>query len=44
MIRRNHAVKVGLAIMGLIVAAAVVQYFALGQLLKNAFYDEAGAD
>ncbi|QSO52852.1 HAMP domain-containing protein [Alicyclobacillus curvatus] len=44
MIRRNLAVKVGLAIMGLIVAVSIIQYFALGQLLKNAFYQEAGAE
>jgi len=43
-IRRNLAVKVGLAIMGLIVAVSIVQYFALGQLLKNAFYQEAGTE
>lgn len=44
MIRRNLAAKVGLAIMGLIVAVSIVQYFALGQLLKNAFYQEAGTE
>lgn len=44
MIRRNLAVKVGLSIMGLIVAVSIVQYFALGQLLKNAFYQEAGTE
>ena len=44
MIRRNLAVKVGLSIMGLIIAVSIVQYFALGQLLKNAFYQEAGTE
>jgi two-component system, OmpR family, sensor histidine kinase BaeS len=43
-IRRNLAVKVGLAIMGLVVAVSIIQYFALGQLLKNAFYQEAGTE
>ncbi|QSO54636.1 HAMP domain-containing histidine kinase [Alicyclobacillus curvatus] len=44
MIRRNLAVKVGLAIMALIVAVSIVQYIALGQLLKNAFYQQAGTE
>jgi two-component system, OmpR family, sensor histidine kinase BaeS len=44
MIRKNIAAKIGLVIMGLILAVSIVQYFALGQLLRNAFYQEAGTE
>ncbi len=44
MIRRNIAAKIGLAIMGLILAVSIIQYLALSQLLKNAFYQEAGTE
>lgn len=44
MIRKSVTAKIGLAIMGLISIVLVVQYLALGQLLKNAFYGQAGEE
>ncbi len=41
MIRKSVTAKIGIAIMGLISVVLVVQYLALGQLLKNAFYGQA---
>ncbi len=42
MIRNNLAIKIGLSMMVLIFAVALAQYVSLGQLLKNAFYQESG--
>lgn len=44
MIRRNLAAKIGLSIMGLVLVVSVVQYFVLGRLLRNAFYQQFGAE
>ncbi|QSO53096.1 HAMP domain-containing protein [Alicyclobacillus curvatus] len=44
MIRKSVTAKIGVAIMGLISVVLLVQYLALGQLLKNAFYGQAAAE
>ncbi|WP_067620463.1 sensor histidine kinase [Alicyclobacillus acidiphilus] len=44
MIRKNLAVRIGLAIMGLMLVVSIVQYIALGQLLRNAFYQQSGLE
>ena len=44
MIRKSLAAKIGLAIMSLVFLVSVAQYFALGQLLRNAFYQQSGTE
>lgn len=44
MIRKSLAAKIGLAIMSLVFIVSVAQYFALGQLLRNAFYQQSGTE